>query len=93
MAYYKKELIGFRVPHCSDFTTAARLASFLENRLELTKKYVGTKQTDYEYKHKDCLDEIEAIDRTVNKMFGLTEKESDYIIAFSKRYRVGGGAE
>lgn len=89
----KKELIGFRVPYCSDFTTVARLASFLENRLELTKKYVGTKQTDYEYKHKDCLDEIEAIDRTVNKMFGLTEKESDYIIAFSKRYRVGGGAE
>lgn len=89
----KKELMGFRIPHCSDYDTIERLVSFLENRLELTKKYVGTKQTDYEYKHKECLEEIDAIDRVVNKMFGLSDKESDYIIAFSKRYRVGGGAE
>lgn len=89
----KKELMGFRVPCPIDYSKVETLVSYLENRLELTKKYVGTKQIDYEYKHKECLNEIESVDRLVNKMFGLTEKESEFIIAFSKRYRIGGGAE
>ena len=69
------------------------LAKNLECKLELTKKYVGTKQTDYEYKHKSCLYEVEELDRAINEYFGLSNEESDYIISFAKRYRTGGGTE
>lgn len=89
----KKELMGFRIPRLIVSDMLVQMATQLENRLELTKKYVGTKQTDYEYKHKECVNEIEAIDREINKMFGLTETESEYIINYAKRYRIGGGAE
>ena len=88
-----KELHGFTVPQLSDFSTASRLAAALENRLEETKLYVGTKQTEYEYKHRCCVDEIHAIDDFVNGLYGLTEEESGYIKSFAHRYRVSGGAE
>lgn len=88
----KKELQGFMVPRIPDFDPAARLAVELENRLETTKQYVGTKQTDYEYKHKDCVEEIHNIDDYINDLYGLTEEESLYIKNFAYRYRTGGGA-
>ena len=40
---------------------AAELAKQLEEKLEQTKKYIGTKQSDYEYKHRDCKKEIDNI--------------------------------
>lgn len=89
----RKELIGFKVPDINDFQTTNRLASDLEMRLEDTKVYVGTKQTDYEYKHKECVDVIHEIDDYVNALYGLTDEESIYIKNFSYRYRIGGGVE
>lgn len=88
----RKELIGFKVPEINNFETTNRLANALEKKLEETKVYVGTKQTDYEYKHKECVDVIHEIDDYVNNLYGLTDEESIYIKNFSYRYRIGGGA-
>ena len=89
----QKELNGFTVPHLNNYTQVNRLAQALENALEQTKEYVGTKQVDYEYKHKNCTNEIHAIDDYINDLFGLTAQESLYIKDFAFRYRIGGGVE
>lgn len=89
----RKELIGFKVPVINDFETTNRLAIALEEKLEETKVYVGTKQTEYEYKHKKCVDVIHEIDDYINALYGLTDEESIYVKNFSYRYRIGGGAE
>ena len=81
------------VPRIDDFTNVSRLASELERKLEETKLYVGTKQTEYEYKHKSCVEEIHAIDDYINRLYGLTDAESLYIKNFAFRYRVSGGVE
>ncbi len=87
----RKELIGFKVPEIYDFTQVNRFATELENQLENTKLYVGTKQTEYEYKHKECVDVIHQIDDYINRIYGLTEEEGLYIKNFAYRYRIGGG--
>lgn len=87
----RKELSGFRVPRISDFSEANRLARALEDRLEETKRYVGTKQTEYEYKHRDCVDVIHQIDGFIHGLYGLTEEEGQYIKNFAYRYRISGG--
>lgn len=89
----RKELKGFKIPNIIDFNITNRLASVLEEKLENTKVFVGTKQTEYEYKHKECVDIIHKIDDYINELYGLTEEESIYIKNFSYRYRIGGGAE
>ena len=89
----RKELIGFTIPNNPNFAVTDRLANKLEDKLEETKKYVGTKQTEYEYKHKECVNEIHEIDDYINRLYGLTEEESLYIKNFAFRYRVGGGVE
>lgn len=89
----RKELIGFTIPNNPNFAVTDRLAKKLEDKLEETKKYVGTKQTEYEYKHKECVNEIHEINDYINRLYGLTEEESLYIKNFAFRYRVGGGVE
>lgn len=89
----RKELLGFMVPEIDDFTEVNRLAVALENQLERTKLYVGTKQTEYEYKHKACVDTIHQIDNYINALYGLSEEEGLYIKNFAYRYRIGGGIE
>ncbi len=88
-----KELRGFKVPPVDDFQEADRLAAALEKRLEETKVYVGTKQTQYEYKHRECVDDIHAIDDYIHALYGLTETEGRYIKDFAYRYRISGGVE
>ncbi len=89
----RKELEGFKVPRLQDYEDVNILAAALERRLEETKVYVGTKQTEYEYKHRDCVEEIHRIDDYVNALYGLDEEESLYIKNFAYRYRISGGVE
>lgn len=89
----RKELTGFMVPNIVDFNVTNRLANLLEQKLEETKAFVGTKQTEYEYKHKECVDIIHEIDDFMNSLYRLTDEESLYIKNFSYRYRIGGGVE
>jgi type I restriction-modification system DNA methylase subunit len=50
-----KELSSFKVILDNvDFVKFITIAKNLENKLEETKQYIGTKQTEYAYKHKFC---------------------------------------
>lgn len=91
--HVSKELNGFMAPQIKNYEAATRLAQSLIKKLEDTKVYVGTKQTEYEYKHKACIEEIHAIDDYINDLYGLTAEESTYIKSFAFRYRTSGGAE
>lgn len=86
-----KELRGFTVPSVADYSLISKMAKKLERQLEKTKRYVGTKQTEYEYKHKECTSEIHEIDDLICKLYGLTDEETIYIKNFAYRYRVSGG--
>lgn len=88
-----KELSSFRIPTDFNHEEVKRLALNLETRLEETKVYVGTKQTEYEYKHKACIDIIHDIDDSIAKIYGLTAEENLYVRNFNLRYRLGGGSE
>lgn len=89
----KKELTSFKVPLNVDVNKIQMLASNLENKLEETKVYVGTKQTEYQYKHKLCLNEIHEIDSYINELFGLSNEESEYIQQYELKYRTSGGGK
>ena len=52
-----------------------------------------TKQTEYEYKHKDCAEVIHQVDGCIHRLYGLTEEEGDYIKKFAFRYRIGEGVK
>lgn len=70
----------------------ATLQKELENKLEETKVYVGTKQIDYEYKHKLCKDIIDKIDKELKSVYGLSDVEVKYIQTFNEKYRISDGA-
>lgn len=91
--HVSKDLNGFMMPMQIDMVGATELARDLRQRLEETKVYVGTKQTQYEYKHRECLEEIRAIDDFINATYVLTEAESNYIKNFAIRYRTSGGID
>ena len=67
-----------------------KLYDRLSNKLEKTKKYVGTKQVEYEYKHKLCKDIIDEIDTEIKKIYGFNVDELNYIKDFAFNYRSGG---
>lgn len=88
--HVSRSLNSFKMPssyNASDFTS---LAARLEARLETTKKRVNTNQTEFEYKHVECLDLIEEIDIAVNQIYQLSSSESLYVTNFAIEYRTGG---
>ena len=83
-----KELKHFRfIDTTNDFK---ELRKKLEQELEKTKKYVGSKQTEYEYKHKFCKKIIDKIDDKLANIYGLNSMELDYLKNFAIKYRMGG---
>lgn len=87
----QKELKNFFIPDLAqiDMETFSILAQNLEVRLANTKQYVGTKQVDYEYKHKLCLEEIHQIDDAIGLLYDLELDEVTYIKNFALKYRTG----
>ena len=63
----------------------------LEKKLEGTKVYVGTRQTDYEYKHRFCKEIIDKIDKELKSVYGLSDEEVKYIQTFNEKYRISDG--
>lgn len=83
-----KELKHFKVPNSiGNVEQFSELAVRLENKLEETKKYIGTKQTEYEYKHKLCKNVIDEIDDMLAGIYDLTTEELEYIKTYSSKYR------
>ena len=68
-----------------------KLSSELEKKLEKTKKFIGSKQIDYEYKHKICKKEIDHIDEFIGEIYDFTNEEIDYIKNFAIKYRESWG--
>lgn len=85
-----KELKEFLIPDkVIDYTKFDKLTKKLETKLEKTKNYIGTKQTEYEYKHKECKDVIDEIDDALAELYELTEVELHYVKNFALTYRTG----
>jgi len=87
-----KELSEFFVPTdgvCLDIFRI--LTSKLERKLERTKKYIGSVQTQYEYKHRECKPEIDAIDDALQDMYGLTDEEVAFLKEYKLKYRMSNG--
>jgi hypothetical protein len=88
-----KELSFVKIPlNLGDCSVWQNLMDRLENKLELTKVYVGTKQVEYEYKHKECKDIIDEIDNEIAKVYKLSDTQLKYIKGFGLKYRLGDGA-
>lgn len=89
----KMNLMTFKVINKNiDFEVFNDLWAKLEIKLESTKKYIGTVQTEYEYKHKYCKDMIDTIDDELARIYGITEEELNYIKNFALKYRESRGA-
>jgi len=65
------------------------LAYSLELDLENKKKYVGTKQTAYEYYHKLSKELIDNIDNLLSYYYNFSQAELDFIISYAVKYRMG----
>ena len=87
-----KELKHFILPkELKDNKMYEKLYKKLENKLEKTKKYIGSKQTNYEYKHRLCKDIIDEIDDCIGKEYKLSSDEIKYCKNFALKYRVSEG--
>lgn len=86
-----KELDEFIIPNIFEYQIFDKLWNTLEEKLESTKKFIGSKQTDYEYKHKECKDVIDKIDDALQPIYGLTDEELDYIKKYKLTYRMSNG--
>lgn len=87
-----KELSEFFVPTdgvCLDIFRI--LTSKLERKLERTKKYIGSVQTQYEYKHRECKPEIDVIDDALQDIYGLTDEEVAFLKEYKLKYRMSNG--
>lgn len=61
----------------------------LSSDLEEKKEYIGSKQVEFAYKHKNSKYIIDKIDIMLCKCFGLTARETEYILNYNLRYRIG----
>lgn len=85
-----KELSSFKVILGKvDFEKFQILTNQLEKKLEETKLFIGTKQTEYAYKHKFCKAEIDLIDTELSKIYSFTKKETNYLKNYKLKYRMG----
>lgn len=86
-----KELSLFKIPKIDSTQRFLSLATALQNKLEETKKYIGSKQVEYEYKHRDCKKEIDDIDEALQQIFNLTDTQIEYIKNYKLNYRMSNG--
>lgn len=73
-----------------------KLNKSLEEDLEKNKKFIGSKQVEYEYKHKYSKSIIDKIDDIINETYNLTKEEKEYIKNYAYKYRmndIGGKGE
>ncbi len=85
-----KELSSFKVILDNvDFEKFQILMNQLEKKLGKTKLFIGTKQTEYAYKHKFCKAEIDLIDTELSKIYSFTKEETDYLKNYKLKYRMG----
>lgn len=60
----------------------------VEQSLEKTKKYIGSKQVAFEYKHKLIKKKIDLIDQVLSEILNLTNLELNFIVEYNLNYRM-----
>lgn len=60
----------------------------LEQKLEKTKEHIGSKQVQFEYKHKKCKEVIDKIDKLLANIYHLTNEEHNFVISYKDKYRL-----
>ena len=83
----------YRNLNAQDIKKLEKISLELEKDLEKNKKYIGSKQVEYEYKHKLSKLLIDKIDRIIGKSYGFSDEEINYIINYAYRYRMNDTAE
>ena len=76
--------------NCKDII---ELSKKLIKDLEKNKVYIGSKQVEYEYKHKYSKGIIDKIDQGFAKLFDFTEDELDFIKSYTLKYRMNNAGE
>lgn len=86
-----RELSSFTVNMGTDinYKKFDHLAKELEDRLEETKVYIGSVQTEYAYKHKCCKDVIDKIDDALAHIYKLNKQEITLVKGYALKYRIG----
>ena len=86
----KKELNTIFVPDINkkELGQFDKYVEQLEKKLETTKKYIGTKQAQYEYKHKNCKDIIDSIDDKLGLCYKLSKEEIEFVKRYKEKYRL-----
>ncbi|MDD1403712.1 Eco57I restriction-modification methylase domain-containing protein [Ligilactobacillus salivarius] len=86
-----KDLSYFKIPDISKIQQEklSKLADKLIDRLEKTKVYVGTVQTEFEYKHRYAFDILDEIDTILADIYNLDEDELLEVKNFARKYRGG----
>ena len=86
----RKEFDSFSVPEIDEQRKRqfSALATRLGEKLESTKVYIGSKQVDYEYKHKLCKDVIDEIDDALMDVYDLDNDDINYVKSFKLKYRL-----
>lgn len=65
-----------------------KLSQELEKDLEKNKKYIGSKQVEFEYKHKLSKKIIDKIDNIILETYGLNAEEIEYVKNYAYQYRM-----
>ncbi len=87
-----KELLGFLIPiNNVSFDKFIPIINKLEQKLDETKNYIGSAQTKYEYKHRECKAEIDTIDDALQSIYDLTNEELSFLKNYKLRYRMSYG--
>ena len=86
-----RELSSFNIKIGKDinYKKFDRLAKELENKLEETKMYIGSVQTEYAYKHKCCKGVIDKIDDALADIYKFDRQELTLVKNYALKYRVG----
>lgn len=86
-----RELSSFNVKAGKeiDYKQFDCLAKELEEKLEETKVYIGSVQTEYAYKHKCCKNIIDKIDDALAAIYKLNKQELIKVKNYALKYRVG----
>ncbi|MCB5224238.1 MAG: DNA methyltransferase [Candidatus Cloacimonadaceae bacterium] len=68
----------------------SKVNQILMSDLEKNKKFVQTKQTDYEYYHRLSKSILDNLDIVLGQLLNLSKEEVDYIINYNLKYRMSG---
>lgn len=90
---YRKIYFNIKVFEKDTIDKIVDLSKQLIRDLEKNKVYIGSKQVDYEYKHKLSKTIIDEIDKEFAKLFGFSKDELDFIISYTVKYRMNNAGD